>query len=65
VAETKEKYVKLAVRLGTDPALRERVKAKILANNHVLYENLDVVRESERFFLRAIKQARSQKKGRA
>lgn len=65
IAWTKQKYVDLALRLGTDPAFRERVKAKILANNHVLYENLDVVREFERFFLRAVKQARSPKKGRA
>lgn len=65
VAASKAGYVKLAVRLGTDPAFRERVKAKILANNHVLYENLDGVREYERFFLRAVKQSRSLKKGRA
>jgi predicted O-linked N-acetylglucosamine transferase (SPINDLY family) len=65
VAWTKRKYVDIAVRLGTDPAFREQVKAKILANNRVLYENLDVVLEFERFCLRAIKQARSPKKGRA
>lgn len=65
VAASKAGYVKLAVRLGTDPAFRERVKAKIFANNHVLYENLDGVREYEQFFLRVIKQAPSQKKGKA
>lgn len=65
VASTKREYVDIALRLGTDPAFRERVKAKILANNHVLYENLDVIREFERFFIRAVKQAPSPKKGRA
>ena len=52
VAVTKDKYVKQAVRLGTDPTYREKIKARILAANHVLYENLEVVREYELAFLR-------------
>jgi predicted O-linked N-acetylglucosamine transferase (SPINDLY family) len=55
VATTKKDYVKRAVRMGTDSSYRERIKAKILANNHVLYENIEAVREIERFFLQATK----------
>jgi predicted O-linked N-acetylglucosamine transferase (SPINDLY family) len=54
VASTMEEYVALAVRLGTDSACREQVKAKILAANGALYENINAVREMERFFLDAV-----------
>jgi predicted O-linked N-acetylglucosamine transferase (SPINDLY family) len=54
VASTREEYVALAVRLGTDPAYRQRIRAKILAANGALYENINAVREMERFFLDAI-----------
>ena len=54
VASSREEYVALAVRLGTDRAYRETVKAKILAANAVLYENAGAVRELERFFLEAV-----------
>jgi predicted O-linked N-acetylglucosamine transferase (SPINDLY family) len=57
VVDTKDKYVKLAVRLGTDPAYREKIKARILAANHVLYENMEVVRDVERFFVEAVETA--------
>lgn len=58
VAMTKEDYVKLAVRLGTDPAYRAEVKAKLLAANVVLYENAEAVRDLERFFVKALEDAR-------
>jgi predicted O-linked N-acetylglucosamine transferase (SPINDLY family) len=54
VASSVEKYVALAVRLGTDTAYRQRIRAKILAANGALYENINAVREMERFFLDAI-----------
>ena len=54
VVSTKAEYVKLAVRLGTDPRYRKKVKAKILKANSALYENERAVREMERFFLDAI-----------
>ena len=58
VAKSPEQYVKIAVRLGTDAAYRKKISAKILANNNVFYENLEVVREFERFFIRAVKDAK-------
>jgi predicted O-linked N-acetylglucosamine transferase (SPINDLY family) len=54
VADTPAQYVAIAVRLGTDPDYRAQVKAKILAANPVLYEDIEVVREFERFFVEAL-----------
>ena len=64
VAASREEYVDLAVRLGTDTAFRETITGKILARNHVLYEKHNVVTEYERFFLAALKasQVRTKKK---
>jgi predicted O-linked N-acetylglucosamine transferase (SPINDLY family) len=54
VADNPDDYVDTAVRLGTDPIHRARIKARILAANHVLYENYAAVREFERFCLQAV-----------
>lgn len=54
VASNPGEYVEIAVRLGTDKAYREQIKRRILASNAVLYEDLEAVRELERFFLRAV-----------
>jgi predicted O-linked N-acetylglucosamine transferase (SPINDLY family) len=58
VASTKADYVKRAVRLGTDPAYRAKIKKKILAANDALYENDAVVKDLEKFFLKAAEAAR-------
>ena len=58
VASDREDYVRIAVRLGTDKVYRQQVKAKILAKNSVLYEDLTVVRELEAFFTNAVDEAR-------
>jgi predicted O-linked N-acetylglucosamine transferase (SPINDLY family) len=50
VAGSSADYVDLAVRLGTDPAHRAEVSAKILAACGVLYDNAAGVRELEQFF---------------
>jgi hypothetical protein len=54
VAKGPGEYVDIAVRLGTDKAWRDDIKARILARNHVLYEDMEVVREFERFFQEAV-----------
>jgi len=54
-----EEYVELALRLGTDADYRRSVSEKIAAASHVLFEDLDVVREHEQFFERALRAARS------
>lgn len=50
-AWTPEQYVSIALRLGTDINFRGEVKAKILLRNAALYEDMEVVREFERFFV--------------
>ncbi len=54
IAADAQGYVDIAVRLGTEPDFRSAVREQILARNHVLYENMDVIREFERFFEQAI-----------
>jgi predicted O-linked N-acetylglucosamine transferase (SPINDLY family) len=54
VAETPQLYVEIALRLGTNPAYREHIRAKILANNHLLYEDREAVRELEQFFVSVV-----------
>jgi protein O-GlcNAc transferase len=49
-------YVAMAVRLGTDAGARAEMSARILAWHHVLYEDMNVVREFERFFRFAVAQ---------
>ena len=56
-AQTPEEYVHIAVRLGTDREYRRVLRDRILAANSVLYENLSVVREFERFFEESVKRA--------
>lgn len=47
-------YVAMAVRLGTDARARAELSARILAENHVLYQDMKVVAEFERFFRFAV-----------
>ena len=54
VASSAERYVELALRLGTDRDYRQSVKEKILKSNAVLFEDLGAVREHEDFFDQAI-----------
>jgi predicted O-linked N-acetylglucosamine transferase (SPINDLY family) len=54
VAQSPDHYTEIAVRLATDSAFRESIKEKILARNYLLFENSDVLREYERFFVNAM-----------
>lgn len=53
IARTPEQYVSISLRLGTDKTFHDKVKAKILARSAVLYEDVEVVHEFERFFVEA------------
>jgi predicted O-linked N-acetylglucosamine transferase (SPINDLY family) len=55
VAGTTGEYAELAVRLGVDRAFNRAVREKILASNHVLYENAAGVRDLEEFFIAAVR----------
>jgi predicted O-linked N-acetylglucosamine transferase (SPINDLY family) len=47
-------YIETAVRLGTDPAFNQHLRRMILERNHVLYENVAVLREFERYLRTAV-----------
>jgi predicted O-linked N-acetylglucosamine transferase (SPINDLY family) len=49
VAEGTEHYVSLAVRLGTDPGLRRHLRERIQSASPLIFEDLEAVREMERF----------------
>ncbi len=54
IARNGEDYIDIAVRLGTDRAHAREVRERILARNGVLFENPEVVREFERFFVHSM-----------
>jgi len=58
IAESAADYVDLAVRLGTDPAQRQTMQARILAANSVLFDDQDSLREIEEFLSNAVVAAR-------
>lgn len=50
VASSPQEYAEIALKLGTDSAYRTQISGRILANNHLLYDDLAAVREFERCF---------------
>jgi predicted O-linked N-acetylglucosamine transferase (SPINDLY family) len=54
VANSPAEYVGIAVRLGTDTQYRNEVREKIRCSGHLIWEELQVVREFERFFEGAV-----------
>jgi len=57
VAETKQDFVNIALRLANDKSWREKIRNKINSHSHVLFENMETVRELESFFQQAVKEA--------
>jgi protein O-GlcNAc transferase len=55
IARDAADYVDIAVRLGTDRRFARGIRERILASNHVLYEQDAVVVEFERFFVGALR----------
>lgn len=47
-------YVRIAARLGTEEDYRRHVRSEILRRNEVLFEDMRVMREFERFFAEAV-----------
>jgi len=54
VAESASHYVELALRLAQDPSWRTLLQSQLRQQCHVLYENVEAVRELERFFAAAV-----------
>jgi len=59
VARTPGEYINIAVDLGTNRSRREEVSSKILSSNHLLFEDIDAVRELEVFFKNAVQAAQA------
>ncbi len=58
VADSPEDYVKRAVRLGTDRDYRHSVRSRIAERSEALFEDMQAVREHERFFEHALQRAK-------
>jgi predicted O-linked N-acetylglucosamine transferase (SPINDLY family) len=54
IAGSPEDYVKIAVRIGTDPPYQRALRDRILAASSALYEDNRVIQEFERFFTEAV-----------
>lgn len=54
IAEDMEHYVDIAVRIGTDSRYADALRERILARNHVLFEDSRVVSEFEQFFIETL-----------
>jgi predicted O-linked N-acetylglucosamine transferase (SPINDLY family) len=61
VAENAESYVNIALRLANDRRWRDAISSKINSRAHVLYEDIEAVRELEHFFEWAADPARKRK----
>jgi protein O-GlcNAc transferase len=61
-AEDAAHYVELALRLANDAAWRTMLQGELRLKKHVLYENVAIVRELERFFTSAVAAAAADRK---
>ena len=50
IAEDTESYVRKAIQIASNPSLRDTIRAKILKNSHVLYDNMQPVDDLADFF---------------
>ena len=56
VASDPQTYVEMALRLANDRPWREEVRGKIRANAHLIFEDMEAIRELEQFFESAVKE---------
>jgi predicted O-linked N-acetylglucosamine transferase (SPINDLY family) len=59
VVDSAEAYIQQALKLGTDPDYRHGIEAKIRSHHDVIFENMTVIREMERFLEAAVQQSRT------
>jgi predicted O-linked N-acetylglucosamine transferase (SPINDLY family) len=60
VARSPEEYIEIAVRLGTDPALRARTRQRIAAHADTLYDDSTVASELGQAMLRMARELEEQ-----
>lgn len=63
IARDASDYIRIAVRLGTDPDYRAVVKALLRKNAHRVWEEETVISEYERFFTESLSHSLNQGKG--
>lgn len=51
IAYNIEQYIQIAIKLANNQHFREEIKGKILKNKHILFENIEVIKEFEKFFI--------------
>jgi predicted O-linked N-acetylglucosamine transferase (SPINDLY family) len=54
IAADPQHYIDIALRIGSDRAYAGAMRERILANNHVLFEDARVISEFERFFIESL-----------
>jgi predicted O-linked N-acetylglucosamine transferase (SPINDLY family) len=52
IATTEQEYIHIATRLGLDQPWRQEIQAKIRKSSHLLFEDQDVVKALETFYLK-------------
>ncbi|MCA9018348.1 MAG: hypothetical protein KDA77_23705, partial [Planctomycetaceae bacterium] len=57
-----DEYIDLACRIGADENFRDQLRLKILSKSHLVFEDMNTVRELETFFESALQLIESQKK---
>lgn len=62
VVSSIEEYIDLVCRIGADEEFRDQLRLKILSKSHLVFEDINTVREMETFFESALQQSQSQKK---
>ncbi|QDT88645.1 tetratricopeptide repeat protein [Gimesia algae] len=60
VVSTIDEYIELACRIGADEAFRDQLRLKILSKSHLVFEDINTVREMESFFESALKHSDTQ-----
>ncbi|OQY55312.1 MAG: hypothetical protein B6245_19935 [Desulfobacteraceae bacterium 4572_88] len=55
VASDAQSYVDIAFRLANDRAWKNQIRDKIRANDDTIFENMEAIRELERFFEKSVK----------
>ncbi|QDV48256.1 tetratricopeptide repeat protein [Gimesia fumaroli] len=62
VVSSIDEYVDLVCRIGEDENFRDQLRLKILSKSHLVFEDINTVREMETFFESALQKIESQKK---
>jgi predicted O-linked N-acetylglucosamine transferase (SPINDLY family) len=60
IVNTPQEYIDKAVRLATDVSYREEIQRKICANNHLIFEDMGMVKELETHLAAMVREVVSQ-----